>query len=109
MRQHIADKSVDLVYAARSEYRIVLATMPLPARPMGTYTGFDPGTVTLRTRIEYIGEVAGQAVRPCRSRQRPLGAVLVRRQRRVRILQLIVLDYLIPAVEAPSGSHWTSL
>jgi hypothetical protein len=36
-----------------SEYRIVLATMPFPARPMETYTGFErPGTVTLRTRIE---------------------------------------------------------
>jgi hypothetical protein len=31
---------------------------------MDTYTGFErPGIVTLRTRIEYAGEVAGQAVR----------------------------------------------
>jgi hypothetical protein len=36
-----------------SEYRIVLATMPFPASPMETYTGFErPGTVTLRTRME---------------------------------------------------------
>ena len=31
-----ADDSVDLVYAVCNEYRIVLATMPLPARPMET-------------------------------------------------------------------------
>ena len=31
--------------------------MPSPASPMDTYTGFErPGTVTLRTRIEYAGE-----------------------------------------------------
>jgi hypothetical protein len=37
---------------------------------METYTGLlRPGTVTLRTRIEYAGEVAGQAVRPPRLRQ----------------------------------------
>jgi hypothetical protein len=55
---------------ARSEYRIVLATMPLPAKPMETYTGLErPGTVTLRRSIEYAGEVAGQAVRPWRARQ----------------------------------------
>ena len=40
-------------HATRSEYRMVLATMPFPASPMETYTGFErPGTVTLRTRIE---------------------------------------------------------
>jgi hypothetical protein len=36
LRQHIADESVDLVYAARNEYKIVLATMPFPANPMDT-------------------------------------------------------------------------
>src|ERR1019366_4619703 len=57
-------------HAARSEYKIVLATMPLPASPMDTYTAFErPGTVTLRTRIEYAGDVAGQAVRPWSLRQ----------------------------------------
>jgi hypothetical protein len=36
--------------AARNEYRIVLATRPLPAKPMDTYTGLErPGTVTLRS------------------------------------------------------------
>jgi hypothetical protein len=60
-----ADDSVDPVYAARNEYKIVLAIMPLPASPMDTYTGFErPGTVTLRTRMEYGGEVAGQAETP---------------------------------------------
>jgi hypothetical protein len=55
---------------ARNEYRMVLAIMPFPASPMDTYTGLlRPGTVTLRTRIEYAGEVAGQAVRPWSSRQ----------------------------------------
>ena len=49
---------------------MVLATMPFPANPMDTYTGsLRPGTVTLRTRIEYAGDVAGHAVRPLRSRQ----------------------------------------
>jgi predicted ribonuclease YlaK len=38
---------------------------------METYTVFGcPGTLTLRTRIEYAGDVAGQAVRPWRLRQR---------------------------------------
>jgi hypothetical protein len=37
-----------------AEYRIVLATVPLPASPMETMTGFDrPGTTTFSTRIEY--------------------------------------------------------
>jgi hypothetical protein len=31
-----ADDSVDPVYAARNEYKIVLAIMPLPANPMDT-------------------------------------------------------------------------
>jgi hypothetical protein len=49
---------------------MVLATMPLPANPIETNTGFErPGTVSLSTRIEYAGELAGQAVRPLRSRQ----------------------------------------
>jgi hypothetical protein len=40
-------------HAARNEYRMVLATMPFPASPMETYTGFErPGTVSLRTRME---------------------------------------------------------
>jgi len=40
-------------HATLNEYRIVLAIMPFPAKPMDTYTGFErPGTVTLRTRIE---------------------------------------------------------
>jgi hypothetical protein len=39
-------------HAARNEYKIVLATMPFPARPMDTYTGFErPGTVTLRSEM----------------------------------------------------------
>jgi hypothetical protein len=59
------DVDVVVAAAARKLYRIVLATMPLPARPMDTYTGLlRPGTVTLTTRIEYAGDVAGQAVRP---------------------------------------------
>ena len=57
-------------HAARNEYRVVLATMPFPANPMETKTGLlRPGTFTLRTRMEYAGEVAGHAVRPWRSRQ----------------------------------------
>jgi hypothetical protein len=37
---------------------------------MDTNTGFErPGTVTLRTRMEYAGDVAGQAVSPWRVRQ----------------------------------------
>ena len=60
-----ADDSVDPVYAARNEYKIVLAIMPFPASPMDTYTGFErPGTVTLRTRMEYGGEVAGKLRHP---------------------------------------------
>ena len=56
--------------AGRNEYRMVLATMPFPAKPMETKTGLSrPGTFTLRTRIEYAGEVAGQAVKPWRTRQ----------------------------------------
>jgi hypothetical protein len=40
-------------HAGFSEYRIVLAVMPLPASPMDTYTGFErPGAMTRRTRIE---------------------------------------------------------
>jgi hypothetical protein len=70
LRQHIADESVELVYAVRSEYKMVLATMPFPANPMETKTGLlRPGTFTLRTSMEYAGEVAGQAVRPWRSKQ----------------------------------------
>jgi hypothetical protein len=49
---------------------MVLAIRPFPANPMDTYTCFErPGTVTLRTRMEYAGDVAGQAVRPWRLRQ----------------------------------------
>ncbi len=49
---------------------MVLATMPFPAKPMETKTGLSrPGTFTLRTRMEYAGEVAGHAVKPCRTRQ----------------------------------------
>jgi hypothetical protein len=49
-------------HAARNEYRMVLAVIPFPANPMETRTGLlRPGTVTLRTRMEYAGEVAGQA------------------------------------------------
>ena len=49
-----------VVDVALSEYRIVLATMPFPANPMDTNTGFErPGTVTLRTRIEYAGQGRG--------------------------------------------------
>jgi len=49
---------------------MVRATMPFPANPMETYTGcLCPGTVTLRTRMEYAGKVAGHAARPWRSRQ----------------------------------------
>jgi len=57
--------------AARdNEYKIVRATIPFPARPMLTSSGVEgPGTVTLRTRIEYAGVVAGQAVKPWRLRQ----------------------------------------
>src|ERR1039458_5527307 len=57
-------------HAGRNEYRIVLATMPFPANPMETKTGLlRPGTRTLRTSIEYAGEVAGHAVKPWRTRQ----------------------------------------
>ena len=49
---------------------MVLATMPFPASPMETKTALSrTGTLTLRTRMEYAGEVAGHAVRPWRSRQ----------------------------------------
>ncbi len=49
---------------------MVLATMPFPTNPMETNTGLSrPGTFTLSTRMEYVGEVAGQAVRPWRSKQ----------------------------------------
>jgi hypothetical protein len=51
--------------AGRAESRMVLATMPFPANPMETKTGLSrPGTFTLRTRMEYAGEVAGHAVKP---------------------------------------------
>jgi hypothetical protein len=57
-------------HAALSEYRIVRATIPFPARPMETSTGvLRPGTVSLRTRIEYAGEVAKAAVEKVRSRR----------------------------------------
>ena len=50
---------------------MVLATMPLLAKPMDTYTGLlRRGTLTLRTRIEYAGEFAGQTVNPCWDQQR---------------------------------------
>jgi hypothetical protein len=50
---------------------MVLATTPFPANPMETNSGFErPGTFTLRTRMEYVGEVAGHAVKPWRTRQR---------------------------------------
>ena len=40
-------------HAARSEYKMVLATMPLPANPMEKKSGLSrPGTFTLRTRME---------------------------------------------------------
>jgi hypothetical protein len=56
--------------AARNEYRMALATMPLPAKPMEKKTGLSrPGTFTRTTSIEYAGEVAGHAVRPWRTRQ----------------------------------------
>ena len=49
---------------------MVLATIPFPANPMETKTGLSrPGPFTLRTRMEYAGEVAGQAVRPWRTKQ----------------------------------------
>jgi hypothetical protein len=49
---------------------MVLATTPFPANPIETYTVFErPGTVTLRTRMEYAGEVAGHALTPWRLRQ----------------------------------------
>ncbi len=57
-------------HAARSEPKMVLATTPLPANPMETNSGLSrPGTFTLRTRMEYAGEVAGHAVKPWRTRQ----------------------------------------
>jgi hypothetical protein len=57
-------------HAARSEYKMVLATVPFPARPIEKKTGLSrPGTFTLRTRMEYAGELAGQVVRPCRTKQ----------------------------------------
>jgi hypothetical protein len=56
--------------AVLNEYRIVLAVMPLLAKPMEKKTGLSrPGTFTLRTRMEYAGELAGQVVRPCRTKQ----------------------------------------
>jgi hypothetical protein len=73
--EHDEDEDGDRVaefphHAARSEYRMVLATMPFPANPMETKTGLSrPGTFILRTRIEYAGEAAGHAVKPCRTRQ----------------------------------------
>jgi hypothetical protein len=61
---------VAVAAAVRSEYRIVLATDPFPARPIDTMTGSErPGTFTQRTRIEYAGDVAGHAVRPPSLRQ----------------------------------------
>ena len=49
-----------ILAADRRLCRIVLATTPFPASPMDTYTGLErPGTVTLMTRMEYLGEVAG--------------------------------------------------
>ena len=45
--------------------------MRFPAYPMETKTGLSrPGSVTLRARMEYAGEVAGQAVRPWRCKRR---------------------------------------
>jgi hypothetical protein len=49
----VTEPRASLGDAALNEYRMVLATMPFPAKPMETNTGFErPGTVTLRTRIE---------------------------------------------------------
>ena len=43
-----------MVVAARNEYKIVLATVPFPASPMDTTTGFARrGTTTFSTRIKY--------------------------------------------------------
>ena len=57
-------------HAALTESKMVLATLPFPAKPMETKTGLSrPGTFTLSTRMEYAGEVAGHAVKPWRTRQ----------------------------------------
>jgi hypothetical protein len=57
-------------HARRIEYKMVRATMPFPANPMETKTGFErPGTFIRTTSIEYAGEVAGHAVKPWRTRQ----------------------------------------
>ena len=67
---HSAELATRGHHARRNEYRMVRATVPFPANPMETKTGLSrPGTFTLTTRIEYAGELAGQAVRLCRTKQ----------------------------------------
>jgi hypothetical protein len=66
----VTEPRASLEDAARNEYKTVLATIPFPANPMETKTGIErPGTRTLGISIEYAGEVAGQAVKPWRTRQ----------------------------------------